>query len=140
MRYITKEDLRPVIQERLLQESIQADDSILDKLEETAIGFAVSYMSGKYDTEAIFDKEKPLRNKVLVHVIASLTVYWAVRRNAARKVPEDYTDMYEKSEKTLEKIQAGSLQLPGLPEIGNGGDGQPGGMMFGNNQNRDYFI
>ncbi|MFR9166832.1 MAG: hypothetical protein ACLVKO_11660 [Dysgonomonas sp.] len=43
MRYLVKEDLTEVIQERLLDDSLQLTDTILDGLEEKAIAFSISY-------------------------------------------------------------------------------------------------
>lgn len=137
MVYITKDDLVEVIKTRLLDDSIENGDTMLDSMESKAIDFVVSYIGGKYDTDAIFS-EPVKRNGLLVYIISRLVVYWAVRRNAARKVPEDYIDLYSNAISLLEKIQEGSQSLEGLPkkepEVGNGS------LLYGNTTKDDFFI
>lgn len=138
MKYINKDDLITFIQQRLLDESLQLEDSILNQIEEQAIDLAVSYIAGRYDTAQIFGNP-PIRNGVLVQILSMIVVYRAVRRNAARKVPEDYINIYSDAIKLLEKIQSGSQHLENIPAI-TASDGSTGKLMYGNNTNKDYYI
>lgn len=144
MKYLNKEDLISVIQERLLDESVinQAnDDTTLNDIESKAIDFAISYISGRYDTEKIF-ATTPLRNGVLVQAIAQIVVYRAVRRNAARKVSEDFKDLYDEAVQMLSNIQKGSTKLKGLPEptLEDGSVSTTSSLLYGNSTNKDNFI
>ena len=139
MKYITREDLIEVIQERLLDESVsELPEELLDGLESKAIDFAISYISGRYDTSKIFG-DPVMRNGLLVQAIAMIVVYRAVRRNAARKVPDDFPDMYTEAIRILSNIQTGSQSLVGLPEV-TGDSGTTGSLMYGNTTNKDFFI
>ena len=139
MRYITREDLIEIIQERLLDESVAGfPDELLDGIESKAIDFAVSYISGRYDTEQIFG-DPVLRTGLLIQAIAMIVVYRAVRRNAASKVPDDFPDMYSEAIRILSNIQAGAQSLPGMPEV-TGESGTTGSLMYGNTTNKDFFI
>src|ERR1035437_8325527 len=142
MVYIDDTDLASVIQERFLDDgtaNIAGDDSILTDLEQKASDYVVSYVTGIYNTDIIFSTDTPLRNGVLRQIIAQIVVYRAVRRNAARKVPEDYVTLMTDSTKQLERIQAGTMALPGLPLI-VATDGTTASLMTGNNRNDDFFI
>ncbi len=142
MKYLNKEDLISIIQERLLDESVinQAkDEATLNDIEGKAIDFAISYISGRYDTDKIF-AEPPLRNGVLIQAIAQIVVYRAVKRNAARKRPDDFREMYDDAIKMLNNIQKGSTQLKGLPTKTGGDNISQAKLMYGNNTNNDYFI
>ena len=145
MRYISKDDIISLIQERLMRESIATEapveiegSELLNDIENKAIDLAISYISGKYDCEKIF-AGNPIRNGVLVQVIASIVVYRSVRRNAARNVPEDYVALYNEAIKTLEKMQAGSVKLVNCPLLMKE-DGSKVSPLFGNNTNNDFFI
>ena len=145
MRYISKDDIISLIQERLMRESIATEapveiegSELLNDIENKAIDLAISYISGKYDCDKIF-ATPPIRNGVLVQVIASVVVYRSVRRNAARKVPEDYIALYNEAIKTLEKMQAGSVKLVNCPLLMKE-DGSKVSPLFGNNTNNDFFI
>jgi hypothetical protein len=149
MRYITREDLIEVIQGRLLDESVsELPEELLDGLESKAIDFAISYISGRYDTNKIFGLPSPpegdlgglvLRSGLLAQAIAMIVVYRAVRRNAARKVPDDFPDMYTEAIRILSNIQTGSQTLAGMPEV-TGDSGTTGSLMYGNTTNKDFFI
>lgn len=54
MIYLVKDDLIEVIQEKLLDDSLQLVDYILDGLEIKAIAFSASYISGRYKVNEIF--------------------------------------------------------------------------------------
>jgi citrate lyase beta subunit len=139
MRYITREDLIETVQGRLLDESVaDTPDALLDGLEEKAIDFAISYISGRYDTGLIFG-DPVLRHGLLVQAIAMTVAYRAVRRNAARKVPADFSDVYTEAIKILSNIRTGAQSLPGLPEIA-GDSGTAASLMYGNTTSRDFFI
>ncbi|WP_320053964.1 phage protein Gp36 family protein [uncultured Acetobacteroides sp.] len=145
MKYINKEDLVSIIQERLMNDSIATeapvninDNDILDNIEAKTIDLVISYISGKYICDKIFT-ETPIRNGVLVQIIASIVVYRSVRRNAARKVPEDYVLLYNDSVKQLEKIQSGAMKLVNCPLLIKE-DGSSASPLFGNNTNDNYFI
>lgn len=141
MKYVTKEDLIDIIQQNFLDESVQLNDTIINSVEEKAIAFAASYISGRYQTDNIFNEDRPLRHPLLVQAIAMIVVYRIVRRNAARKVPEDYKLVYDEAIKILENIQSGKQKLDTLPETPKTDeDGNPIGIMWGNTTNKDYFI
>jgi len=141
MKYIQDTDLASVIQERFLDDStanIAGTDAILINLEQKAIDYVISYISGLYNTDLIFSETTPLRSGVLLQIIAQIVVYRAVKRNAARKVPEDYVTLMSDSTKQLERIQSGAMSLPGLPLV----VAQEGtkDLKYGNNRNEQYFI
>lgn len=141
MRYITREDLIDVIQEKMLDDSVQLDGAVIDSIEEKAIAFVISFISGRYKTVEIFDKESPLRHAILVQVISMIVTYRIVRRNAARKVPEDYKQVYDEAVTILKNIQGGSQKLDTMPEVPSTDEsGNPVNIMWGNTTNKDYFI
>ncbi len=139
MKYITKEDLIEIIQGRLLDESVsELPNELLDGLEIKAIDFVISYISGRYNTDKIFG-DPVMRSGLLVQAIAMIVVYRAVRRNAARKVPDDFADTYTEAIRILSNIQTGSQSLAGMPEI-TGDSGTTSSLMCGNTTNKDFYI
>ncbi len=145
MNYINTDDLIAIIQERLINESVAmagvtelSENTILDDIETKTIDLVISYISGTYDYTQIF-ADPPIRNGVLVQIISAIVVYRSVRRNAARKVPDDLKDLYSEAIKSLEKIQSGIINLVGCPKASNE-DGSPASPVYGNNTNKDFFI
>lgn len=143
MRYINRDDLTAYIQEILLNSSIAgvdniSDTTILDEIEARTIDLVISYIGGRYNTSMIF-ADTPIRNGVIVEIISQIVIYRIVRRNAARKVPEDFVDIYKDALKQLEKIQSGSQFLENLPTI-TAADGTTASLVYGSNRNSDFFI
>lgn len=145
MRYINRDDIVSVIQERLMYESVALitdkeleDNEVLADIEGKVIDLVISYISRRYNHADIFG-DTPIRNGVLVFIVTSITVYRAVRRNAARKVPEDMAELYSDAIKNLEKIQKGSMDLIDCPLLTKD-DGSPISPVYGNNTNNDFFI
>lgn len=144
MKYINKDDLIAIIQERLMTESVALatetnleDNTILDDVEEKVIDLVISYISGTYNHLLIF-AETPIRNGVLVQIIASIVVYRAVKRNAGRKVPDDYVELYKEAIKFLERIQSGAMDLVNCPKLTTE-EGTSISPVWGNNTNKDFF-
>ena len=53
MKYINMDDLTTVIQNRLLVESIEKDEEVLDGIEDLVISEVSAYISGRYDVKKI---------------------------------------------------------------------------------------
>jgi len=143
MKYINRDDLTAYIQEMLLNSSIAgvdniSDTTILDEIEARTIDLVISYIGGRYNTSLIF-ADTPIRNGVIVEIVSQIVIYRIVRRNAARKVPEDFVDIYKDALKQLEKIQSGSQFLENLPTI-TAADGTTASLVYGSNRNSDFFI
>lgn len=138
MVYITEEDILTVIQDALGKASVENNMSILDTLESQVIDEVKSYIGGRFEVEKIFGTP-PIKHGMLVKVITNITVYRAVRRNAARKVPEDYTEMNSWAYDVLTRISDGKMPLPGLPETVDPETGKPI-SFWGTNRKPEYFL
>lgn len=138
MRYITMEDVKSVIQEPMIQSSIEKDSSILDRLEQGSIDEVCSYIGGRYDCTKLFG-EPPIQNGMIQRIITCIVVYRAVRRNAARKVPEDYSELYAWAYDVLARIRDGEMPLTDVPEIVDPETGKVPGIWI-NNRREEYFF
>ena len=138
MIYIKQEDIKANIQETMLQASIETDSGILDTLEAQTIDEVKSYIGARYDTSKIFGNP-PIINGMLVRIIVSLVTYRAIRRNAARKVPDDYTEMRDWAYGVLENIRDGIMPLPDIPQAVDPETGEKL-SLFGSNRKPEYFF
>lgn len=140
MRYITLDDLKTDSQERFITESTADNPESPDKISEQVVDLVITYMSGRYNTDLIFAEVDPIRNELLVDIIAKIVLYKIFRRNAARKVSTDIKEDYQWALKELEKINAGRTDLANLPKP-TGTDDEPySDSIWGNNSNRDFYI
>jgi len=140
MIYIDKEYLVSFAQERFIDESSQSDDTILDQIEETQIAVIKSYLGTRYATETVFDEADPIHNEVLREILAKLVLYKLIRRNAARKVPNDYKEQYDEAMKTLKEVSIGIIKLGGVPPAVDETGAIISNSISGNLTNKDFYI
>ena len=138
MKYITNTDLKNIIRDDMLTSSIQGQTDMLDELEANAIGKVKAYLFGLYKIVEIFDGVTVMRNPLLVEIIAKLVTYAAVRRNAARKVPADYSDLEDQAYSLLQRVADGKMTLIDLPIVTNE-DGTEK-LMWGNSKKTENYV
>ena len=138
MKYITIKDIVTNIHESMIQSSIEKDTGILDAIELQTIDEIKSYIGARYDTSKIFS-DTPIVNGMLTRIIVCIVTYRAIRRNAARKVPDDYTEMQEWAYDVLEKIRDGIMTLPDAPSAVDPETGERLNL-FGSNRKPEYFL
>lgn len=138
MIYLTKDDLITDAFEKLIDESSNDKAGVLDAQEKRAVEYVKSMIAGRYDVNTIFTT--PIRNEVLVSIISRITLYNIIRRNAARKVPTDYVEDYNKAIEQLEKISSGRIQLDDLPPAVDENGNPESTSLWGNNSNKDFYI
>src|SRR5690606_40544341 len=120
MIYLEKDDLIARSFERFIDESsgdVPGDgesiedvrERILDQTELKNIKLVSSYLGTRYDVDAIFDEQDPIRNELIVDILVRLCLFDIVRRNSPRKVPEDYKEEYDKAIELLQKIATGRI-------------------------------
>lgn len=138
MIYITQKDIIANIQETMLQSSIEKDSGILDTLESQVIDEVKSYIGARYDTSKVFGTPV-VANGMLIRIIVCLVTYRAIRRNAARKVPDDYIEMKDWAYEVLENIRDGIMPLPDVPQAVDPETGEKL-SLFGSNRKPEYFL
>lgn len=128
-----------IIAQFLNERSNEPLESILESLELQNIAIIKTKLKGRYDTNAIFNADGAERHYLIIKILVKLVLYDFIRRNAARKVPNDYVKEWEWAMKTLESIKAGKEAPDGLPAFVNT-DGTTGRIIHGNNRNPDNYI
>ena len=136
--YITEQDIITNIQETMLQSSIEKNPDILDTLESQVIDEVKSYIGARYDTSKIFGSPA-IANGMLSRIIVCLVTYRAIRRNAARKVPDDYVEMKDWAYEVLGNIRDGIMPLPDVPQTVDPETGEKLSLC-GSNRKPEYFL
>ncbi len=140
MIYIDKDYLISQAQERFIDESSQNDDEIVDKIELTQIAIIKTYLGTRYDVNTIFDEDSPIENEVLKEILAKFVLYKLIRRNAARKVPNDYKEQFDEAMKTLKEIATGIIRLDGVPPAVDTNGSVVSNSISGNLSNPNFYI
>ena len=138
MLYLKEKDIESLIVSRFIDESSQEDQQIIDELEMQNIELIKSYLRSRYDVDAIFHAEQPVLHPILIRILSKFVLFDVIRRNAARKIPTDFIEEYDKAMALLEKISTGRMPLVDLPSATN--TSTTSEMIWGNNRNTDFYI
>lgn len=139
MFYLTKDDLIVVSFERFIDDSASDHEPILEELEKRGIAYLKSVLGTRYDVEAIFDESEPIRDELIVQILAKWVIFHLFRRNAARKISTEIKEDYESGMKTLNSVATGVIRLSGLPSPSSQ-SGVPSNTIFGNLTNKNFYI
>ena len=141
MIYLNKDNLISLAFERFIDESSDDNENILDTVESQNIELIKGYIASRYNVAEIFNVLAPIKHEILIRILTKLVLYDVIRRNAARKVPTDYKEEYDKAIELLEKIATGRIKLDGLP-LPTDENGNPinSTSLWGNNSNPNFYI
>ena len=141
MKYINMDDLTTVIQNRLLVESIEKDEEVLNGIEDLVISEVSAYISGRYDVKKIFGIP-PIRAGLLIRIISCITAFRAVSRNAARKTGNNpLSDMNDWADLILAKLRDGIMSLPPeIPLVTDEEGNVESPILFGHTRNNGWFL
>lgn len=142
MNYLNENDINSRLLHSLSKERDHEDrEQILSDIEQQNIALLKSKLKGRYDTDAIFSASAANRHWLIIKILTLLVVYDYVRRNAARKVPDDYRKDWEWAMKYVEKLKSGHETAEGLPPAKSPGQTANGkSPIYGNNTNNDLMI
>lgn len=141
MKYINMDDLTTVIQNRLLVESIEKDEEVLSGIEDLVISEVSAYIGGRYDVAKIFGNP-PIRTGLLIRVIACITAFRAVSRNAARKIGNNpLSEMNDWADLILVKLRDGIMPLPPeIPLLTDEEGNVESPLIYGHTRNDGWFL
>lgn len=140
MIYLTKDDLISASFERFIDESSNDNEAVIDIVEAQNIELVKSYLGTRYNVALIFNAESPVLNPILKRILIKLVLFDVIRRNAARKVPTDIKDEYDKAVVDLEKISTGRLKIDGIPLAVDDNGNVVSNSLWGNNSNKNFYI
>lgn len=138
--FLDSTDFEPLIQSRLLDANSAGNlPAIMEPIEKQNIAFIRSKLAGRYDMDPVFLASGDDRNQIILRILLKMCLYDFIRRNAARKVPDDYREDYNWAIKELEKLQSG-FAYADLPPYKDGDGEEILKPIYGNNTNTDNYI
>lgn len=116
MDFLTPQDFKTLIKDKILDDVIQADETILDDMERMAIGEMASYLKRRFDTTAIFAATGEERNPVIILKLLDMVIYHLHSRINPRQIPDLRAERYENAIKWLQDVSKDLID-PDLPTI-----------------------
>lgn len=142
MAFIELEDFPASIHTEIRDALTKGDDTVITDNVDRTIDEMKAYLNGRYDTVNIFNKTGNNRNKYILRLALSITVYYIFLVHNPRKMTSVIEKEYEKALERLEDIKLGNLNPEGLPTPAetdpptSSGDGGP--VQWGSDEPLGY--
>jgi hypothetical protein len=140
MTFLTENDIKSYIFFVFVTESENDHSGSLNTIELDNIALIKSKLGNRYDTSAIFSAAEGNRHRLIVKVLTILTLYDLIRKNAARKVPEDFFKDWEWAIKWLDAVRDGKEAPTDLPTLDSEDANNSSIVKWGNNSNKDLYL
>lgn len=114
--FITIDDYSASIRLEFVDKAARGDENILEIVENQAISEMKSYLSGRYDVEAVFSATGEDRHDLVLMFAKDIAIYHlcSIREGL---MTQTRIDRYERAIKWLEDVQKGELVVEGLPRL-----------------------
>lgn len=132
--FITKTDLLTGIYPEILNAITRSDTNIADVCADTEDEVA-SYLSARYDTNAIFAATGAARNRAVLRICRDVALYHLHVASNPNTVPDIRAKRYDDAIAYLKAIQAEQVNIPGLPRLIAGKSNY---VKFGGSPKRRY--
>jgi phage gp36-like protein len=137
MAFVDKVDFHNIIDDNILDDITETDDTEIMTTVSFAISFISGYLSARYDVVQIFNKTGVDRDPVILHFTKDITCYYLHGLTSGKKIPENRTKRFDDAVDWLNKVQAGEINPPDLPVPLNSNKDY---VLFGSNLKRSNHI
>src|ERR1019366_8183487 len=118
--FILKTDYGDAIRTNILDDIVEADDTLIDKASKSSISLMKGYLNARYDTNAIFNATDDARHPNVLEFGVDIALYDLHRRINPRKVPAIRAERYKVAKEWLMDVSEGVINPPDLPLAANG--------------------
>ena len=115
MAFIELEDFPASIHSDIRDALTKGNDQVITDNVDRTIDEMKAYLNGRYDTVNIFNKTGEERNKYILRLALTITVYYIFLVHNPRKMTQTIVSEFERALETLEDIKLGNLNPEGLP-------------------------
>lgn len=114
--FITADDYSASIRLEFVEKAARGDENILEIVENEAISEMKSYLSGRYDVDAIFSAAGDDRHDLVLMFAKDIAIYHlcSIREGL---MTQTRIDRYKRAIDWLEGVQTGKLVVEGLPRL-----------------------
>lgn len=115
--FIEKDDYANCIKDNLLDDLTEIDDDKINKCEEEAIEYMASFLSSRYDVEAIFDSTGDERHSLVLKYAKDITIFYLHSLTDASKVPSFRAKNFEHAKEWLQNVSEMKVNPRNLPAL-----------------------
>lgn len=135
MPFISKAELKSAAVIPVVNKAINNDDAVVDIIVNETEDVMRSYLSGRFDTDIIFDAADDERNGVVVKHFKKIVIHEIYKRKTGELNEVTQTD-YDEAMTWLEGVSSGKIDAGNLPPKAEEAVGD-GFIKFGGNTRYD---
>lgn len=112
-------DYNASIHREILETVTRGDEEVVEICEDRAVDEMRSYLSGRYDCNAIFAARGEDRNNLILMMAIDITIYHIFSIHNPQKLSQVRVDRYNRAVEWLKAVAAGKISIadaPLLPE------------------------
>jgi phage gp36-like protein len=114
-KFITLEDYDASIHKEILDRITHDDESVVEICEDRAIAEMRSYLSGRYDVDAIFSAEGEERNQLVLMMAIDIALYHLHSIHNPQSMSQIRVDRYERAVEWLKQVADRKVSIDGAP-------------------------
>ena len=117
--FIQTSDYNASIHREIIETITRGDDEVVEICEDRAVDEMRSYLSGRYDCNAIFAARGDERNTLILMMAIDITIYHIFSIHNPQKLSQVRVDRYNRAVEWLKAVAAGKISIadaPLLPE------------------------
>lgn len=138
--YLKANELNTHIYDYQLHQITECDSSITNSAISSAIAEAKSYLSTRYDVDAIFFAEGENRDPLILDFVKTIAVWRVIKLSNPDVIYERYRELYKDVIDYLTKVSKGELNLD-LPRLkSDTGEISGGSLQINSNPKFKHYI
>ena len=117
--FIQTSDYNASIHREIIETITRGDDEVVEICEDRAVDEMRSYLSGRYDCNAIFAARGEDRNTLILMMAIDITIYHIFSIHNPQKLSQVRVDRYNRAVEWLKAVASGKISIadaPLLPE------------------------
>lgn len=109
--FIELEDYDSTLHAEILDALVRNDEAVIEQCENDAIAEMKGYLSGRYDTDAIFARRGSERNNLILMYAKDIAVYHLFCLHNPYKMSKVRQDRYDRAMEWLRQVSAGKISI-----------------------------
>ncbi len=115
--FINLSDYDASIHREILDALTREDSTVIEICEDRAVAEMRSYLSGRYDCDAIFSAEGSDRNQLVLMMAIDIAIYHIFCIHNPQKLSQVRSDRYDRAVEWLRQVNRGEVSIDGAPTL-----------------------
>lgn len=135
-QFVDINDYDASVHREILDALVRDDETIIEICEDRAIAEMRSYLSKRYDCNAIFNATGEARHQLILMMVIDIAVYHIFCIHNPQKLSQVRKDRYERATEWMKAVSAEEVSIDGAPLLPQADRAKKATLMFKSNSKR----